>query len=160
MRDSQLFEKAVEAHFEPLARRLGLPLSKVREGVYDLPSPYFIMRIRLDTGHRRGLNVSLRPASFLEFDENKPGVQLGIGCFIEFHGEDPNYTLIEVSSDQDFLERARLLALASTKYAAPYLLGEGADWEAVSQMVQRKTEKDVEEMNKFRFPKNVRKEWI
>ena len=159
MRDSQLFDKAVETHFEPLSRKLGLSLSKVREGVYEIPSQQYIMRIRLDTGHRRGLNVSLRP-SFREFDENEPGIQLGIGCFIEFHGEDPHETLIEVSCDKDFLERARLLAVAVTKYAIPYLLGEGADWTAVNEMVRRKTEKDIEEMNKYRFPRNVRKEWI
>lgn len=160
MRDSKLFDKAVETHFEPLSRKLGLPLSKVQDGIYDIPSRQFIMRIRLDTGHHRGLNVSLRPASFLEFDENKPGIQLGIGCFIEFHGEDPRNTLIEVSSDEDFLERARLLAVMATKYAVPYLLGKGANWKTVSEMVQRQTEKDVEEINKYRFPKNVRKEWI
>ena len=160
MRDLELFEKAVGTYFEPLAQRLGLPLSKVREGVYDLSSQHFIMRIRLDTGHRRGLNVILRPASFREFDENKPGIQLGIGCFIEFHGENPQDTLIEVSTDEHFIERTRLLAVAAEKYAVPYLLGESADWQTVNEMVQRKTEKDVKEIEKYRFPKNVRKEWI
>ncbi|HTS16384.1 MAG TPA: hypothetical protein VMP11_02315 [Verrucomicrobiae bacterium] len=160
MRDSQLFVKAVEAYFEPIARKLGLPLCKVRDGVYDIPSQYFIMRVRLDTGHRRGLNVILRPSSFREFDENQPNIQLGIGNFIQFHGENPQDTLIEVSSDESFLDRARLLAVAAAKYAEPYLRGQGTDWSSVSEMVRRKTEKDVVEIRKYRFPKNVRKEWI
>jgi hypothetical protein len=132
----------------------------VRDGVYDIPSQHFIMRIRLDTGHRRGLNVILRPASFREFDENKPGIQLGIACFIEFRGENPQDTFIDVSMDEDFFERARLLAIAAEQYALPYLLGQSKDWEAINEMVERKTLEDVEEIKKYRFPKNVRKKWI
>lgn len=143
MRDSKLFDKAVETFFEPFARKLGLPLSKVRDGVYDIPSQHFIVRIRLDTGHRRGLNVILRPASFREYDENKPGIQLGIGCFIEFHGESPQDTFVEVSTDENFSERARLLAIAAERYAVPYLLGEGKDWEIIQAMVPKKTNKDL-----------------
>jgi hypothetical protein len=143
MRDSQLFDKAVETFFEPFAQKLGLPLSKVWDGAYDIPSQHFIVRIRLDTGHRRGLNVILRPASFREFDENKPGIQLGIGCFIEFHGENPQDTFVEVSTDESFSERARLLAIAAERYAVPYLLGEGKDWEVIQAMVQKKTDKDL-----------------
>lgn len=160
MRDLQLFDGAVETFFEPFARKLGLPLSKVRDGVYDISSQHFIMRIRLGTGHRRGLNVILRPASFREFDENKPGIQLGIGCFIEFHGENPQDTFIEVSTDEDFIEQTRRLAIAAEQYAMPYLLGEGKEWATIKDMIERKTEKDVEEIKKHRYPKNVRKEWI
>jgi hypothetical protein len=160
MRDSQLFDKAVETFFAPFARKLGLPLSRVRDGVYDIPSPHFIMRIRLHIGHARGLNVILRPATFREFDENALGVQLGIGCFIKFHGENSRDTLIDVFNDEEFVEEARLLAIAAEKYAVPYLRGEGKDWASVKEMVARKTEKDVAEIKKYRFPKNVRKEWI
>jgi hypothetical protein len=160
MRDSQLFDKAVETFFEPLARELSLPLSKIQDGVFDIASQHFIMRIRLDTGHRRGLNVILRPASFREFDEDKPGIELGIGCLIEFQGENPQNTLIEVSTDEDFFEQARLLAIAAERYAVPYLLGQGKDWTAIKEMIERKTEKDVDEIKKYRFPKNVREEWI
>ena len=79
MRDSVLFDKAVDAFFAPLARKLDLPLIKVRDGVYDISSTHFIMRIRLDTGHRRGLNVILRPASFREFDEDTGRADTGTG---------------------------------------------------------------------------------
>jgi len=160
MRDSQLFDKAVETFFGPLARKLALPLTKVQDGVYDLPSQHFIMRIRLHTGHRRGLNVLLRPASLRDFDENKPGSELGIACFIEFHGENPQVVFIDVSTDDNFFEQARLLAMAAERYGVPYLRGECKDWEVIKEMISRKTEKNVEEIEKLRFPKNVRKEWI
>jgi hypothetical protein len=160
MRDSKLFDKAVETFFGPISRRFNLPFSKVRDGIYDIPSPHFIMRVRLDTGHHRGLNVTLRPASFRDFDEDKPGIQLGIGCFIEFYGKKPQDTLIDVFTDKDFLDRARLLAIAAEHYGVPYLLGKGKDWDAVKEVIRKKTEKDTERIKKYRYPKNVREEWI
>lgn len=160
MRDAKIFDEAVAAFFEPIAQKLGLPLSKVKDGVYEIPSPHFIMRIRLDTGHRRGLNVILRPASAANFDENEPGVQYGIGVFMQLHGDGLEQTFIDVGSDADFFRRARLLAQAAERYGVPYLLGQGKDWEAVREMVSKKTAEDPEKIGKYRFPKNVRKEWI
>ncbi|SRR5258708_18689560 len=159
MRDSDVFDKAVKTFFEPIAQKLALPLSKVREGVYEIPSPYFIMRVRLDTGHARGLNVILRPASAEEFDENKPGVQYGIGCFMEFRGEQLERTFIDVDTDADFLEQARLLALAAERHCVPYLLGKGKDLAAIREGINKKTAADLEEIKKYRFPTNVREEW-
>jgi hypothetical protein len=160
MRDTKIFDEAVMAFFEPIARRLALPLLKVRDGVYEIPSPHFIMRVRLDTGHRRGFNVILRPASAREFDENKPGIQYGIGAFMQLYGEGLEQTFINVDSDEDFLKRAQLLAQTAERYGVPYLLGQGKDWEAVREMVSKKTAADLEEIGKYRFPNNVRKEWI
>jgi hypothetical protein len=151
MRDSTLFDIAVETFFEPLARKLGQPLSRVTDGVYEIPSPYFVMRVRLHTGHHRGLNVLLRPTSPREFDENEPGGQLGIGCFVEFCGGDFHDAFGLVSTDEDFMERTRWFAIAAERYGVPYLLGEGKDWEAVKGMVEKKTAKGIEELKKYWF---------
>jgi hypothetical protein len=159
MRDSELFDQTVRKFFEPIARSLTLPLTKVEDGIYEIPSPHFILRIRLDTGHARGMNAMLRPASLHNFDENEPGVHYGIGCFIQFHGERLEDTFIEVGSDEAFLEQARLLAKATERYGIPYLLGQGKEWEAVKQMIAAKTEKDVEEIQKYKFPPFVQKRW-
>lgn len=50
--------------------------------------------------------------------------------------------------------------MAAERYGVPYLRGEGKDWKAIKKMISRKTEKNVKEIEKLRFPKNVRKEWI
>jgi hypothetical protein len=151
MRDSELFDKAVGTFFKPLADRFGLPVVRVRHGIFDISSQHFIMRIRLHTGHHRGLNVILRPAAFRDFDENKPGNVLGITCFMEFHGESREEIFIEISTDEQFLELARRLAMAAERYAVPYLLGEGKDWEAVRKMVERKTQEGVEKIKNYPF---------
>jgi hypothetical protein len=154
MRDLQLFTKAVGVFFEPLASKHDLSLSEAREGVYDISSQHFIMRIRLHTGHRRGLNVSLRPASFREFDENEPGVELGIWLLIEFYGHDPRDVFVEVSSDESFLKQVELLAVAAERYGLPFLLGHDKDWEIIKSGVERKTKKDLEQIRKYKFLKN------
>ncbi len=145
MRDSELFDKAVETFFDPLAKELGLPLSKVRDGVYDIFSPHFIMRIRLDTGHARGLNVILRPGSIRDCDENDYSIeQLGIGNFIKFYGEEWNEPLID--TDKDFLNQAHRLAAVAKRHLAQYLLGNGKDWEAIRSKVKSASQKRQLEM--------------
>lgn len=129
MRDSKLFDKAVAMFFEPIAQRLRLSLSKVREGVYEIPSPHFILRIRLHTGHARGLNVALRPASLRDFDENTAGSEYGIGCFMLFNGEKLEHIYVRVETDEDFLKLAQLLAQATERFGVPYLGGQKNDFE-------------------------------
>jgi hypothetical protein len=160
MRDSKIFDEAATRFFGPIARSSGLRLFKVQEGGYDIASPDFIMRVRLHTGHRRGLNVILRPASEGDFDENKPGLQYGIGCFIQFYGEALEKTFIPVDSDEDFLEQARLLAEAAQRYCIPHLLGQGKDLELIQQMIRKKTEEDLKKIGKLTFPSFVHEEWI
>jgi hypothetical protein len=160
MRDLKLFDRAIARFFEPIARKLSLPLTRVEDGVYEISSPYFILRIRLHTGHARGLNVILRQASTRVFDENEPFVQYGIGCFMEFHSERLEETFVEVNTDDDFMEQARLLAQATERFGIPYLLGKGKDFDAIKEIYKKKAEESVKEIEKYRFPKNVRKEWI
>ena len=151
MRDSQLFDKAIELYFRPLAGKIGLPLSKVEDGVFEIPSQRFILRIRLHTGHSRGLNVILRPASLHKFDENKDHGVLGIGNFIEFYGGEWKEPSIEIDSEEKFLAQTHRMAEATQRYAVPYLLGEGKDWEAIEKMVAKRTELAVEKIKKYPF---------
>jgi len=160
MCDSEIFDKAIVKYFAPIARELGLPLAKVSDGIYEIPSPHFIMRIRLHTGHRRGFNVLLRRASFRKFDENEPFVQYDIGCFLELYGEDLKKTFIEVDSDDDFMRQAQLLAEATKRHGVPYLIGKCKDFDAVREIVKKRARENIEKIRELRFPKNVRKEWI
>ncbi len=159
MRDSEIFDEAVANYFTPIAQEFGLPFAKVDDGIYEMSSSHFILRVRLDTGHRRGLNVILRQNSSRKFDENEPFVQYGIGCFMEFHGEDLRNTFIDVDSKEDFIKQSLLLAQATRRYAVPYLLGEGKDFDAIKEIVRKRSEESIEEIKKYRFPKNVREEW-
>ncbi len=160
MRDSELFDRAVAQYFQPIAQELDLTLTKIVDGVYDMPSQHFIMRIRLHTGHRRGFNLILRPASWPDVDENDPNVpQLGIACFAQFHGETLQDIFIDVSDDKEFLKQADLLAAAAKRYAVSYLRGKGQDWDAVREDVRKKTEMEVEKLKELKLPPFVQKRW-
>lgn len=153
MRDSALFEEMVATCFRPLADKLHLPLNKIGDGAYEIPSDYFIARIRLDTGHARGLNVILRSASI---HDDK---QFGIRHFVDFHDGNSSGIMIDVFTDNDFRKQVQLLAHATERYLAPYLLGDCKDWDAVKAVVQQKVEKTAEEARKRRFASNKQKGW-
>jgi hypothetical protein len=168
MRDSDLFEKAVGRFFEPIARKLKLPLFKVDEGIYEIPSPHFIMRIRLHTGHSssgRGLNVILRQTSLRDFVDNKPGFQLGIGCFRLFNGEELKPPCSCVLTDADFLQLAEWFAAEAEYLGVPYLLGLKDDFEAVQEFMAKRSEPEVQKIREMsaRILRNmggqVREEW-
>jgi len=163
MRDSELFDDAVTKFFRPLALKLGLPLNKVGDGVYAIASPHFIARIRLHTGHRRGLNVLLRPAALQNYDENSPG-EYGIGCFMQFNGEDMQSIILDVHTDEDFLKQSQLLTEALERFGIPYLLGQKDDFEAVKEMIRTRGAPGLERIKQMQrkiernMPK-VQQEW-
>lgn len=117
------------------------------------------MRIRLHTGHERGLNVTLREASKHEFNEDEPFVQFGIGCFIEFYGEKLEKTFIDVNTDEDFFRQARLLAQAAELFGVPYLLGQGKDFFAIQETYKKSSNEAVEEIKRLQLPSFVQKRW-
>lgn len=165
MRDSKLFDKAVAKFFEPIAQKLGLPLAKISDGVYEMPSPYFILRIRLHSGHHRGLNVMLRQSSTRDFDENKPGIEYDVGCFMLFNGEDIKPLLFDVNTDEDFLKKAQLIAEATKHFGVPYLLGQKNDFEAVREFIKKRGEPELEKIKEMqnnieRNLPSVRQEWV
>lgn len=165
MRDSKLFDQAVAKFFEPIALKLRLPLVKIRDGIYEMQSPYFIMRVRLHNGHARGFNVILRQASMRDFDERKPDIQYSIGCFILFQGEDLKQIMVEVNTDEDFLKQAKLLAEATERFGVPYLLGQKNDFEAVREFMKKRGEPELERIKQLQrnIERNlpfVRQEWI
>jgi len=164
MRDSELFDKSVHQFFEPIARKLELPLFKVDDDIYEIPSPYFILRVRLHTGHHRGLNVFLRQSSFCDFDENIPGSEYGLGWFM---GEDKNQLPNDACTDDDFIKQVQLFAAASEHFGAPYLLGQQSDLENIKEMVSKKIEEGRSERERLKEMQrnitqnlpSVRQEW-
>jgi hypothetical protein len=40
------------------------------------------------------------------------------------------------------------------------LVGEGKDFDAVQEIVKKQAQEKIEEIRNYRFPKNVREEWI
>lgn len=132
MRDSKIFDEAVLQFFGPIASAAELPLSKVQDGVYEITSPNFVMRIRLHTGHQRGINVILRRASNEAFDEKHPGY--GIVHFVKFGGGEWESDET-VRTDTDFMRKAHQFARAAERYGIPQLLGKEDHFNDIEQRV-------------------------
>jgi hypothetical protein len=62
-RHSRIVEKAVSNCFEPMAKKHGLKIYKIRQCVYEIPAPYFVLRIELDGECDSGIVVTLRDMS-------------------------------------------------------------------------------------------------
>jgi hypothetical protein len=151
MRDAVLFDRAVAKFFKPIADKLQLPLFKVAYNIYEIPSPYFIMRIRLHGGRYRGINVILRRTTLRDFVDNKPGFQLGIGCFAQFIGEELKgfKQLLPTATDADFMEQAQLFMVQAERFGVPYLLGLKDDFEAVEKFIVKRGEPEVQRIKEM-----------
>jgi len=153
MRDSDIFDEAVGKLFKPIANNAKLVMNRLEDGVYEISSPYCVMFIRLNTGHKRGLNVILKSTR----DENLADQAYGLGNFVMLEGRRLEEGIVETNSD--FLQEAEKFANETKTIAIPHLLGLKDDFEAVKEMVKKQTEEDVKKIEEYRFPKNVRKEW-
>jgi hypothetical protein len=160
------FDKAVSEYFAPIASKLHLPLFRVSDGIYELPSRYHILRIRLDTGHSsQSLNVLLRKTSLRDFIDDKPGIQLGIKWFREFNGEEEFKSFERYPTHEEFSKQTRWFATETDRWVTPYLLGLKDDFEILMKFIDEKGEagrQKVKEMtaNVLRNMKGkIRAEW-
>jgi hypothetical protein len=142
----EIFEKVVTAYFGPIAQKYGLPLVKIKDNIYEMPSPYFILRIGVYSGHGSGRNITatLHQVTLCNFAENKPLCQYGVGWLGSFAEDKSEPFHADLNTDDGFLKKAQMLASQTECFAISYLLGEKDDFEAVSEFVQKKIENDPE----------------
>jgi hypothetical protein len=147
------FDDAVAKFFKPLANRFEFPITKLRDGIYEITGGAFAVRIRQGTGHRKDFVVTLAPLVLLPDDLDDLSHEIGLGVVAEFNGKQ----LHECGDFQcDFSEAAKFTELL----CVPYLLGTKNDFGEIQYFVERKIEESGIQSKKYRFPRNVREEWI
>lgn len=152
------FNEAVARFFAPVAAKAKLAIQEFGEGVCEAQGKEFTMRIRRGTGHRKDILVTLLPTAERPADIDDMSKEIGLGVVAEFRGE----TLAESSlnTEEEYLRSAGKLATAAEKLLLPYLLGVRTDFAGLKEFVAARAEKAVSKIPDYRFPKNVRKEWI
>ena len=147
------FDDAADRFFLPLAKRAGLQIKKLCDGIYEIPGRTFVMRIRQGTGHRRDFLVTLAPKSSLPDNLDDLSQEIGLGVVAEYNGKQ-----LQVQSDyhSDFAEAAKIAEM----FCIPYLLDTKKDFEEIRRFVECKITESGLETKKYRFPHNVREEWI
>jgi hypothetical protein len=164
MLGSKTFDKAVATFFKPIAQKHGLPLLKIEDCIYEMPSPYFILRIGLLAGHNRSISATLRQVSLRNFVDRVVGIQYDIGWLLRFNGEDTEPFHFLISDDNDILRKVQMEADATERFGIPYILGLKDDFESVKEFAKREVETRMERMRQTRPKKeiklkNVRQEW-
>jgi hypothetical protein len=164
-RDAELLDRAMKMYFEPIAQKHNWPLVRIQDGIYEMPSPYFIQRIEAYAGHgNRDLSAMLRQTTLRAFKERTPGFQCDITWFMRFNDKNTEAFRFGIITDEDFLKMTQLFADAIEHFGVLYLLGKKNDFEAVMQFVQEQGKASVARIKQMqndieRNMKNVRQEW-
>ena len=154
---SNTFDEAVAKFFAPIVSRANLAIRKLGQGVYEVQSPEFTMRIRRGSGHRKDILVTLLPTAERPSDIRDLSKEIGFGVIANFHGE--KLAELPFDTEDDYFRYASSLATAAEKFLLPYPLGLRTDFLEIKDFVKANVDKALSEMPKYRFPKNVRKEW-
>ena len=154
------FERSVRNCFGQLATKLGLRLAVLPDGIFEIESAQFCMRIRASSGHVSDLVdllVTLVPVEerFAKFGVEKG--EISLGRIMDYYGDGLNAS--PVSSAERLQAEIKRQAQLALKYGAPFLSGSSRDWSNIEKYVEQKiVEAGIPEM-KFDLPKFVREEW-
>jgi hypothetical protein len=154
------FEAAVSATFAPLAERHNLKLSKVADGVFIIAGSRFNLRIRAGIGHdKRDFHVTLAPVASMS-DDPYDFVQdeIGLAMVAKFQGH--QMQTIDHSSADGYRTAFEYAARTTENVCLPYLTGDRDDFDDLKRFVEAEIQASGIRSKKYRFPKNVREEWI
>lgn len=146
-------DNSVQKWFGQLAGTLGLQVEKVTDGVFEIRSDDFWLRISGSRNHGSDL-VDL--AITLFSNQRKRGI--GLANIMEFYGDRLISTELVATPASVDREIERLAQLAS-KYCKPFLRGVSTDWRKITEFVERKIVDESVRERKYDLPKFVREEW-
>jgi hypothetical protein len=139
---AESFEIGVTERFLPLARKAGLPLVKICDGVYDIVGKGYRLRIRRGIGHGGGFLVTLSNEEVDPRDPIKIVNEIGLGRIARYNGATREAAAI-LSRDNS-LEGYKKAAKVADEYALPYLLGVKSDYGQIKQQVKDELERSGE----------------
>ena len=154
---SSKFDRLVSRYFEPLADRTGLKLVKVSHGIFEIAGKTFVVRIRLGTGHKTDFLVTLSSEKSKK-DIADLSNEIGLGVIAEYYKQPLRSQ--DFASDEEI--HSAFLEAANTTEALclPYLLGIRDSVADILEFVEEKIASSGIRDKKYRFPPNVREEWL
>ena len=155
---ANIFDEGVTQFFEPLAKRIKLPLQKLKDGIYEIAGETFTMRIRRGIGHSRDFLVTLSEKSSTPLSPDELGREVGLGVIAEFNGQ--KLGTHKLHTTEGYLAAFAEAAKAAERYCAPYLLDLRSHLGEIRRVVEQKIEDSGLRPKKHRFPPNVREEWL
>jgi hypothetical protein len=148
----------VRRHFGPIAEINGLPLRERRSGVHEITGHKFGLRIRYGQGHRNDFLITVFPLRTPPHDLDDLSDEIGLGIVAEFNGVP--FHGMEVRNEDDAEKAFAVAAESSKSLVVPYLIGEKDEFAGLRQFVEEKIRQSGVREKKYKFPRNVREEWI
>ena len=156
--DATVFDRAAMKAFSPLAVNAKLTMEALGGGVYEVQGKEFTMRIRRGTGHARDILVTVLPTGERPADHDDMSKEIGLGVVAEFGGQ--CLSELPFDTEEECQCSAVYLANEADKLIMPFLLGTRNDFGELKEFVAARVEAAQRDLPDYRFPKNVRKEWV
>jgi hypothetical protein len=147
------FEQSVRKWFDEVAAKRGLRVEKVSDGVLQIRSPKFRLRVSGSRNHGTDL-VDVGVTLFS--DESQPGI--GLANIMEFRGDRLVSPELRARSADIDAEVRRLSDLAE-EYCGAFLAGQRDQWNDIVQFVEEKIAREGIHESKYSLPGFVRQEW-
>ncbi len=152
------FDDVVVNFFAPLADRAKTELRRVADGINEIGTQGFTARVRYGTGHRKDILVTLLATCEKPLEISDLSKEIGLGAVAKFRGE--NLPELPFQNEEEYLRYASNLAASAEKFLLPYLLGLRTDFSAIKEFVSKNGLEAAREVSEYKFPKDVRKEWL
>jgi hypothetical protein len=154
----ETFDFAVSQYFEPMAKRFRLSISHLKDGLYEIQSPYYSMRIEYTEGHiGKQILATLFPTKDRPANVEDRVRKYGVGLIAKYNGVDMQTH--PVRAVEDFLSQADHIEKMTEKFCVPYFLGQKNDFEQIESYAEGLIEKSGIRKMKWKLPKNAREEW-
>jgi len=147
------FERSVRRHLGLLAEKLGSRVEKLDDGILEVGSDGFSLRISGSRNHGTDL---VDVAVILFSTESKRGI--GLANIMEFRGHrlmTPELRAVPTAVDAE----VRRLSDLAHEYCEPFLSGQQDDWDKLIQFMDGKIARSGVRDMKFDLPGFVRQEW-
>jgi hypothetical protein len=151
------FAVAVPKWFGPLSAKLGAPIKKIGDTLFEIVSESFALRIRLGQGHIKNVLATLIPANERSRDVNNLRGEIGLGVITNYFGDELPKSHIRIAADVD--AQMAVLSEYVTKYCSAFLLNKSVEWNSIKEFVEERISKAGIRERKYKFPPKVREEW-
>lgn len=158
MNDLEFIDGLIIRFFSPVAAKVGRPLQRIADGVYEICSSVFTIRIRFCEGHGKSILATIMLTSERSTDPSDLRDEIGVGVVARYEGKSMHTE--QKTTAEELVEQAKEVATKTDTLLVPFLLGLRNDFESIRKYVESLIIESGMREKTWNFPKNVREEWL
>lgn len=153
----KIFDDLVVRYYGLIAIQIGLTLTRLADGIYEIAGKSFAMRMRRGTGHFPSFLITVSERKVVSRDLSDPTGEIGLGVIANFNNVSmPKGEARLADLEPIFAETAKV----AERFGVPYILGEKTDLSEIREFIEKRIQEKGIREKKYHLPKNVRQEWI